>query len=102
MMAGAPFGPNGQWSKAWTGGTGSSLTNNVFVDKYGTSDWLLAGNWFPRTFGEVGFVGSVPGSLTPTDYALTALSPYKGKATDGKDPGADVAAVLAATNGVVR
>jgi hypothetical protein len=36
------------------------------------------------------------------DYRLLTESPYKGDATDGKDPGADVDAVNAATTGVVR
>jgi hypothetical protein len=34
------------------------------------------------------------------DYHLAASSKFKGKATDGKDPGADVDAVLAAISGV--
>jgi hypothetical protein len=34
------------------------------------------------------------------DYHLAASSPYKGQATDGTDPGADIDAVLFWTNGV--
>ena len=35
------------------------------------------------------------------DRSLARTSRWKGTATDGRDPGADVAAVLAATEGVV-
>jgi hypothetical protein len=34
------------------------------------------------------------------DYHLAANSKFKGKATDGRDPGADVDAVLAGVRGV--
>jgi hypothetical protein len=34
------------------------------------------------------------------DYHLQASSPYKGKVTDGKDLGADINAIHAATAGV--
>jgi hypothetical protein len=34
------------------------------------------------------------------DYHLAASSKFKGKATDGRDPGADVDVVLTATRGV--
>ena len=34
------------------------------------------------------------------DYSLAASSPHKGKATDGTDPGADLAALAAKTRGV--
>jgi hypothetical protein len=36
------------------------------------------------------------------DRSLLSSSPFKAKASDGKDPGADIPAVLAATAGVVR
>ncbi|MEA2692436.1 MAG: hypothetical protein QOJ16_1823 [Acidobacteriota bacterium] len=51
-----------------------------------------ADNSYPATLAAVGFVNSAGG-----DYHLTAGSPYKGQGTDGKDPGADVDAVAAAT-----
>jgi hypothetical protein len=43
-----------------------------------------AGNYFPATVAEVGFEDAAAGN-----YKLKTTSPYKGKATDGKDPGAD-------------
>jgi len=54
-----------------------------------------AGNFFPANVAAVGFVNAAGG-----DYRLAASSPYKGQATDGTDPGADIAAVLFWTNGV--
>jgi len=50
------------------------------------------GNFFPATMAEV---------KLGTDYKLTADSPYKGKATDGTDPGCDMDALLAAQSGNV-
>jgi hypothetical protein len=52
------------------------------------------GNFFPATEADVGFTSK-------TDRRLAATSKYKGKATDGRDPGADIDAVMKATSGVV-
>ena len=60
-------------------------------------------NFFPATMAEVGFVdagGPLGSSFTPGDYRLTAGSLYKGKATDGTDPGVDHAMLSAALAGV--
>jgi hypothetical protein len=43
----------------------------------------------------VGFVDAAN-----ADYRLAATSPYAGAGTDGKDIGADAAAVVSATEGV--
>jgi hypothetical protein len=51
-----------------------------------------AGNFFVADWGAVNFVDFAKGN-----YALAANSPYKKKGTDGKDIGADIAAVNAAT-----
>jgi hypothetical protein len=48
-------------------------------------------------FAPIGFVNGAAG-----DVRLAASSQHRGFATDGTDPGADVAAVLAATAGVVE
>jgi Big-like domain-containing protein len=50
------------------------------------------GNFFPATMAEV---------KLGADYKLAADSPYKGKATDGTDPGCDMDALLAAQAGNV-
>jgi hypothetical protein len=53
---------------------------------------VLAGNWFAAR-AAVGFTSTL--QLAPT-------SPYRLRASDGRDPGANVAAVLAAIVGVVQ
>jgi hypothetical protein len=56
------------------------------------------GNFFPASQDAIGFVklnGGVDG-----DYHLAPQSPYKGKGSDGKDPGADVDLVLKYTQGI--
>ena len=53
-----------------------------------------AGNYFPASFSEIGFV-----DLASGNYRLASSSPYKGKATDGTDPGADIDALQAALGG---
>jgi hypothetical protein len=55
-----------------------------------------ADNSFPTTIAAVGFVNAAAGN-----YRLAAGSPYKGTGSDGRDPGADIDAVDAATRGVV-
>lgn len=51
-------------------------------------------NFFPPALADVGFV-----DLDGGDYRLRSDSPYKNAGSDGKDPGADIDAVLSATNG---
>jgi len=53
------------------------------------------GNVFPASVETVGFLDAARG-----DYRLAASSPYKGRASDGTDPGADINAILFWTNGV--
>ena len=60
-------------------------------------DRYPAGNFFPGSWDEVGFVDAAAG-----DYTLDAASPYAGAGSDGRDLGADMAAIAAATAGVVR
>lgn len=52
------------------------------------------GNYFPASVKDVGF-------MSAADLHLSATSPYANKASDGRDPGADVPAVEEATAGVV-
>jgi hypothetical protein len=78
-----------------------SFTNNVLAavspTVYPPSKWP-SGNMFPLTVDDVGFVNFNNGN--GGDYHLQATSPYKGKASDGTDPGADIDAVNAAIQGV--
>ena len=62
----------------------------------GTGTWP-AGNFFPLNMDAVGFVNFAGG--INGDYRLSPASPFKGKAGDGKDPGADIDAVNQATQG---
>lgn len=54
-------------------------------------------NYFPPDLGSVGFV-----DLNADDYRLSPASPYRKAGTDGKDVGADIDAILAATAGVIQ
>ena len=56
------------------------------------------GNYYAGDLQAIGFV-KLNGGLDG-DYRLAPASKFKGKATDGKDPGADVDAVVKATAGV--
>ena len=59
----------------------------------GNSTAYPTGNFFPASQADVGFA---------TDWSLTSASPYKNAGSDGKDLGADIAGVLAATKGVAQ
>ena len=72
------------------------FTGNVLVGRT-TADYSgYPGNFFPATEAEVGFV-----DLARGNYRLGPASPYKNAATDGKDPGAAIDALEAATAGAV-
>jgi hypothetical protein len=62
---------------------GAIVANNIIAGA--PSRFYPADNFFPATLEEVGFV-----DLAGGNFALAADSPYKGKASDGGDPGADV------------
>ena len=87
------------------GGT-STFVGNVIAKFDNYAGYLPAGNYFPTSLDEVGLVGGSTAAYsvtaTPSQLALAPTSPFKGKATDGTDPGADIAAILAATANVIR
>ena len=69
------------------------LKGNLIVGPYYPQDYL-PDNFvtpYPANLADVGFVDFANG-----DYHLALSSPYKGKATDGKDIGCDIDAILAA------
>jgi len=72
---------------------GYTFDSNVLIGF--TEASYPAGNFFPASVDDVGFV-DYPGG----EYGLTQASDYAGAATDGGDIGADVAAVEALTAGV--
>ena len=72
---------------------GSFLANVMIV---GSSAGYPTSNFYPATIAAVGLRNAAV-----NDYHLLSTSPYKGRASDGRDPGADIDAVNAAIAGVV-
>jgi hypothetical protein len=97
----------GQDADGWNhlAGSGCAFVGNVITEFAGQGGKPIAGNSYPLTFDAIGLVGGGAAATSVTaqlsDLALAASSPYKGKATDGTDPGANIAAVIAAIQGVV-
>jgi len=56
-----------------------------------------ADNFYPKSIDRIGF-----GNVVEGQYQLLPTSPYKNKGTDGKDIGADLIAIRAATAGVIE
>lgn len=77
-----------------------SFSDNALIavpSNYPPNDWP-AGNYFPADTNAVQFVNYKNG--IGGDYHLLSSSPYKHAGSDGKDLGADIDAILAATSGV--
>lgn len=81
---------SGNLANCWPGLT---MRNNILIDnssqgglaaRYGSGAVLLP---VITSFNDVGFINL---SSTPSSYRLSAVSPFKGKASDGTDPGIDV------------
>lgn len=73
-----------------------TLTGNVIIMADPGTPYP-AGNFFPHQTSDVGFSDFAGG-----DYSLGTLSPFKAKASDGTDPGANFLAMQTKTTGVVR
>jgi hypothetical protein len=58
--------------------------------------WHPQSSYYAPTMASVGFANASGG-----DYSLGSASPYRGKATDGKDPGADFPGLRQRTNSVI-
>jgi hypothetical protein len=95
--------------EARLGGVLSFNDNLVTHGLYGRSLQVLGGQP-PAIVGNLMIGGPAPtGNHTATSmamagvsaYALSPSSPFRGRATDGGDPGADIAAVQRATQGVI-
>ena len=61
----------------------------------------VPGNYYPTDWTAGFALGQTPSdpNTDPSTMVWSPSSPYKGKATDGTDPGADVTAILNATSG---
>lgn len=85
-------------------GTGMGTLNTYFPDAIfvgnilagGPASAYPAGNYFPAALNDVSFVNRAGG-----DYHLAANSLFKNGGNDGKDPGANIDAINAATAGTV-
>ena len=77
---------------------GSTVEANAIIGTpgHGSGSWP-PGNFFPKSASAVKFANYNGGNAG--DYHLQPTSPYKGKGIDGKDLGADVDAIHAATAG---
>ena len=74
---------------------GALFSNNAMA--YGGSAGTYpANNWFPATLSDIGFV-----NLAGGDYHLSSSSSYANKGYDGRNIGADIDQVNAATRGAV-
>ncbi|MGH9957751.1 MAG: hypothetical protein ACREBC_11580 [Pyrinomonadaceae bacterium] len=80
----------GGFSRCWPRMT---MANNLVIDTRKDRSFRLivyypTNNYFPSTVSEVGFIDPAGGN-----YRLSSSSRYKGKASDGTDPGVDVDAL---------
>ncbi len=88
------YGPYGISDTNPTSMPGAIINYNVVVGKALSSTY--PGNFNASTAAGVGFAGGAS-PITGGDFALISTSPFKGKASDGTDPGADISKVLTAT-----
>src|SRR5207302_10465310 len=77
-----------------TSSTGAVFTRNVLLN--GNTSAYPAGNWFPP--GSTPVVNAFSGG---SDYHLVPGSPYHNAAIDGRDVGANIDAINAATANVI-
>jgi hypothetical protein len=75
---------------------GANVKGNIVAAVGSGTSGYPTGNFYPSTAAGIGFVNAVG-----LDFRLAVGSAYKGLATDGRDPGADIDAVLAATAAVI-
>ena len=73
---------------------GAIFVGNILAG--GPASLYPAGNFFPATIDDISFVNRAGGNFRLTDNSL-----FKKSGNDGKDPGADIDAINAATAGTV-
>jgi len=74
---------------------GALFSNNAMAFG-GSASTYPANNWFPATLSDVGFVNFAGG-----DYHISSSSSYANKGYDGRNIGADIDQVNAATRNAV-
>ncbi len=76
--------------------SGYTYNTNVAINSmgefYASTKYFPAGNMFPISMDSIGFADYISGQ-----YQLSAESMYRNAGTDGKDIGADITGVMAAT-----
>lgn len=95
--------PSMLWASFTTGG--SDFSGNVIA----LADYFARGfpssNLYPSSMDAIGLAGGGAAAYSvtssPASLALSSSSPYKGKATDGTDPGANIDRILAAVANVI-
>jgi hypothetical protein len=92
------------WDHASGGSSSSVFAGNVVAAFSGGT--MIPGNYATGSLADLGLVGGTTAAYSVnasvTDLGLMWWSGYAKKGTDGKDPGADVAAIATATNGVTQ
>jgi hypothetical protein len=73
------------------------FAGNVLAMPIRADEMPAAGNRYPSSLGDIGFQNPAG-----RDYRLAPSSRHRGVASGGRNPGADVAAVLAATRDVAQ
>ena len=73
------------------------FTGNGIINGVNALGNYPSGNTATASVSSTGFTDP-----SANDYSLTTSSPFKGKAVDGKDPGADIAALNSTISGVVQ
>jgi len=95
--------PSNVWSSF--AGTGSEFSGNVVAMAAYFGTGYPSGNYYPATLDAIGLAGGGSAaysvSSSPASLALAPSSQYKGKATDGTDPGANVDRIMAAVANVI-
>ena len=99
IIAGGLYGVKSPGLAVGTASITAFMSTAKFLDNviiYNSATGFPASNFYPTALSAVGFT-----SAATENYQLTASSAYKGKASDGKDVGADITALNAAIANVV-
>jgi hypothetical protein len=94
IISGGQYGVKGP-------GLGTAATLSTFIPGGFRNNLVITGDGNGLPPGATVRSRSALGFVSLADPRLAAGSPYRGRATDGKDPGADIPALLAAIAGVV-